>query len=466
MKSIVLTLDAESEKNLYIQIYEYLRRDILNGTLARGTKLPSLRKLASDNDISVTTVETAYEQLLVEGYIESRPKSGYYVSDTIAIRVGAGESRESDAAERIDASDIKVKAQERPVIYDAESFDFGQWKKCMNRVFNECEHMLQTEADPQGEPALRQQLADYLYQSRGVKCNSEQIVIGAGSQQLTMQLAKILKSVGIENAATETPGYGPIREILKSEGFCVTEIPVSETGIEIEKLPEDVRTLVYVTPSNQFPSGAVMPIGRRYELISKARATESYILEDDYDSELRYRGKPIPAMQGLEADSRVIYLGSFSSTLYAAIKISYMVLPHDLAEIFRQSKHKYSQTCSKAEQLCLAFYMNSGYYYRHIRKLRRRYAAKLATVMDVFSADSSGRIEAVDSQSGMAVMLKLNTSNSAEDICRTGDSLGLSMQPVNDLCTDDCKVVYFYFYRVPEALLKLLIRQFIAKVGR
>lgn len=464
MKNIVLNLEDRTGKNLYRQIYELLRDDILDGSLEKGAKLPSLRKLAEGNEISVTTVEAAYEQLLVEGYIESRPKSGYYVADTIQAGVrNAEDPKGTFEPVAGQGADRKVATQERPAIYDSESFDFAKWKKCMNRVFNECEHMLQTEADPQGEPSLRQELASYLYQSRGVKCTADQIVIGAGTQQLTMQLARILKEIGIRDAATETPCYGPIRQILRSEGFPVIEVPVRDNGIEIEKIPTERPLLVYVNPSNQFPSGAVMPVGRRYDLISWAEENGSYILEDDYDAELRYRGKPIPAMQGLKQGGRVIYLGSFSSTLFAAIKISYMVLPEELAELFEKNKSKYGQTCSKAEQLCLAFYMESGYYYRHIKKLRRIYSSKLSVAMNLF-AEEGAMIEAIDSQSGLAIMLKVHTDMSAEDVCGIAERSGLTMRPINDLCTADTQLVYFYFYRVPETLLKMLTKQFITRL--
>lgn len=461
MKNIVLNLDNSSGKNLYLQIYNLLKTDIMNGSLEEGTKLPSLRKLADGNGVSVTTVESAYEQLLAEGYIESRPKSGYYVSGSL----GQGEFAISNIEMPRDEHEVESKniaAQERPAMYDAESFDFAKWKKCMNRVFNECAHLLQTEADPKGEPALRQEIAKYLYQSRGVKCSPEQIVIGAGSQQLTLQLARIIKMKGVRNAATETPGYGPIGEMLKTEGFPVVQIPVQDNGIEIEKLPTGIKTLVYVNPSNQVPSGAVMPVGRRYELIKWAIANDSYILEDDYDAEFRYRGKPIPAMQGLDIGGRVVYLGSFSSTLYAAIKISYMVLPEGLMEVFESGEMQYSQTCSKAEQLCLAFYMESGYFYRHIKKLRHLYATKLSVAMDILSVE--GLIKPEDSKSGVAIMLTIYSNKNAAEICRIAHNLGLTMYPVEDLCTEDAKVVYFYFYRVPEALLKLLGKQFITKL--
>ena len=482
---MILNLDSNSNEMLYLRIYNLIKEDILNGTLAEGTKLPSLRKLAENNNISVTTVESAYEQLLVEGYIESRPKSGYYVANISDNRemfyahelggIANGSAIDGTDISSMNACDSansaaagnskrKIAAQERPVIYDAEAFDWSKWKKCMNRVFNECTHLLQTEADVKGEPALRQEVASYLYQSRGVKCSPEQIVIGAGSQQMTMMLARLLKDVGVTDAATETPGYGPIRNILREEGLPVTEIPVKDNGIEIEQLPQGRRTLVYVNPSNQFPTGSVMPVGRRYELIKWAIDNDSYILEDDYDAEFRYRGKPIPAMQGLDTNGRVIYFGSFSSTLYAAIKISYVVLPQELVDVFDRNRTLYSQTCSKAEQLCLAFYMDSGCFYRHIKKLRRLYASKLAIAMNLF-ADTGDILEAVDSHSGIALMLRIHSKRPAAELCHIAYNLGLTMYPVDNLCTDTTQVVYFYFYRVPEALLKLLIKQFATKIS-
>lgn len=464
MKDMILNLDSNSGDMLYLQIYNTIKTDILNGTLEEGTKLPSLRKLADNNGISVTTVESAYEQLLVEGYIESRPKSGYYVASTVGMDEYANSSAGTDNDGIEPVSKKSIAAQERPAIYDAETFDWSKWKKCMNKVFNECAHLLQTEADVKGEPSLRQEIAGYLYQSRGVKCTPEQIVIGAGSQQLAMTLAKLMKELGVDNAATETPGYGPIRSIFRSEGMPVTGVPMQENGIEIEKLPTDKKTLVYVNPSNQFPTGSVMPVGRRYELIKWAADNDSYILEDDYDAEFRYRGKPIPAMQGLDSNGRVIYFGSFSSTLYAAIKISYMVLPEELVAVFDSHREMYSQTCSKAEQLCLAFYMESGNFYRHIKKLRRLYASKLSVAMNLL-AEGSDILETVDSQSGIAVMLKIHSNKSAAEICHIAYNLGLTMYPVDDLCSEEEKVVYFYFYRVPETLLKLLIRQFLSKIS-
>ena len=468
MKSILLSLDSSSDKTLYEQVYELLKNDIVSGKLGKGTKLPSLRKLSKDNGISITTIDTAYSQLLVEGYIESRPKSGYYVRETIGEVAGVSALEQPGGLEAYLGEETSRNARmvrnEKKVVYDEKSFDFTRWKRCMNKVFNDHSKLLRSPADVKGEPALRYELAKHLYQSRGVKCTPEQIIIGAGTQQLMIQLTRILKAIGVENALTEKPGYGPVRSIFRDEGFPLTEVPVNDNGIILERLPNNLRSIVYVCPSNQFPSGAVMPAARRYELIKWASDNNSYVLEDDYDSELRYFGKPIPAMQGMDSDGRVIYLGSFSSTLFASIRISYMVLPEKLMKVFESSSEHYAQTCSKAEQLCLSLYMEEGSYYAHIRKLRRLYSAKLDVTMDLFRKYGEGTIEAVNSQSGLAVMLRITSPLSAGELCVLAEQLGLTMKPVDDLCTDETKVVYFYFYMVPETLLKLIIKMFIQKI--
>lgn len=462
MKNIILNLDNSSGKSLYVQIYDQIKEGILTGEIPQGSKIPSLRHFARENSVSITTVETAYNQLLVEGYIESRPKSGYYISDNIAeVASGFESSEEPESLEAILSSGTHKAIRERELIYDEGSFEFAKWKKCMNRVFNDYSHLLQTEADVKGEQALRYEIAKYLYGSRGVKCSPNQIVIGAGSQQLTSHLIRILRELNVEHAAMETPGYGPIRDIFKDQKFSISNVPVDEDGIIVSKLPANMQSIVYVSPSNQFPTGAVMPIARRYELIKWAVENNSYILEDDYDSELRYFGKPIPALQGLDSSGRVIYLGSFSSTLFAAIKINYMVLPQELAEVFDRIKNKYSQTCSKAEQICLALYMEEGYYHRHIKKCRKMNAGKLETTMKMFQKANADFIEAIDSKSGLAVMLKVKSRISADMLCLAAKDIGLTMRPVDDLCTEDEKVLFFYFYRVSNALLKMLINMYV-----
>ena len=377
MKDIVLNLDDSLEINLYVQIYNQFKERILSGEISPGTKIPSLRRFAKDNAISVTTVETAYNQLLVEGYIESRPKSGYYVSDHIAEVVSDLKTEfKEESLESILPMDDSKNVRDKSLIYDEESFEFSKWKKCMNKVFNEHSNMLQTQGDVQGEQALRYEIAKYLYARRGVKCSSNQIVIGAGSQQLAVQLIRILRELNVAHAATEMPGYGPVREIFRDEGLNISRIPIDEEGIMVEKLPTNMKSLVYVNPSNQFPTGVVMPVARRYELIKWAVDNDSYILEDDYDSELRYFGKPVPALKGLDQSGRVIYLGSFSSTLFAAIKISYMVLPETLLPAYEENGRCFSATVSKTDQKMLEEFMRRGAFERHLNRMRAQYKGK------------------------------------------------------------------------------------------
>ena len=261
-------------------------------------------------------------------------------------------------------------------IYDLSSFDFVKWKKCFSKILNDYPQTLLFESDPQGELALRHEIAKYVFTSRGVRCHPDQIAIAAGTQQLTVLLSTLLRRMGIDHVAVEDPGYQPVISSFSDRGFAMTKVPVASDGIAIEKLPANIRAAAYVNPSNQFPTGAVMPIARRYMLLDWAQANGSYIIEDDYDSE---------PMQGLDEHSRVIYLGSFSSTLFASIKISYMVMPQSVAQAFNAFRENYTQTCSKTEQLTLALFMERGYYQTGIKKMRRLYSQKLKAVIDAFS---------------------------------------------------------------------------------
>ncbi len=457
MKAILPILDENRPEPFYMQLYGYLRDAITHGDIEAGERLPSLRSLARSTGLSITTVEKAYDQLLVEGYIHSKAQSGFY-----ADRVESADlSKHSIVPYEIAISDKKLSYDDPKVLpeglaedphlppagttdipggvagipggvagipdgatgtdealvlpaatqwrYDPDCFDFNKWKKCMNRVLNEQSPTLFFEGSAQGEEALRIQVVRYLYQSRGVTCHPEQIVIAAGTQQITNHLATILRSLRVEHVALEDPGYTPVRNTFRDRGFAITSVEVAADGLVLEKLPANIRAAVYVSPSNHSFTGSVMPIGRRYELLRWAAANDSYIIEDDYDSELRYFGRPIPALKSLTDDARderVIYLGSFSSTLFAAVKISYMVLPPRIAADFSHQLQGYSQTCSKLEQLTLADFMETGYYQTHLRKLRKLYAQKLSLVTETFRREAADFIRVRDTTSGITVLLE------------------------------------------------------------
>ena len=309
MRNILPPLNRKSPKPLYLQIYDYIKSAIIKKEIAPMEKLPSMRNLSKSLCVSLTTVDLAYSQLCVEGYIFSKPQSGYYVSDMSCLeKTFLNYKNIPEHQEKI--KDIK----KTEFYYDLSCFDFVKWKKCSSKILNEQPHLLLFESDIQGEEQLRLEISKYVYQSRGVRCKPEQIVIAAGTQQITMHLSNIMIKKGINNVAVESPGYLPVINIFRDRGFAISNIAVENDGIDINKLPVNIPVSLYVNPSNQFPTGAVMPIGKRYKLLKWAIENNSYIIEDDYDSELRYFGNPIPSLQGLDNNERVIYLGSFCSS--------------------------------------------------------------------------------------------------------------------------------------------------------
>ncbi len=464
MKAIIPILDEYNSIPLYLQIYNYIKESILNKEIVPGEKLPSLRNLSSTLGVSLTTVDLAYAQLDVEGYIFSKPQSGYFVSD-IFYSLNVAEIN-TDALQTSTFVPITgtPKIHEPSMSYDLECFDFNKWKKCINKVFTEYPHLLLFESDPQGESILRHEIAKYVYSSRGVKCTPEQIVIAAGTQQITSHLSTILTKMNISNVAVEEPGYLPVNNIFRDRGFTISHIPVLKDGIDIEKLPTNISSAVYVNPSNQFPTGAVMPVGKRYQLLDWAQKNKSYIIEDDYDSELRYFGRPIPSLQGLDINGRVIYLGSFSSTLFPSVKISYMVLPEEMAHLFKSFSQDYSQTCSKTEQLALAFFMEDGKYQTNIKKVRRLYSQKLQLVVASFEKYAKDFVTPVNTSSGINTILSVKSSKSGDKLSKEATDLGLSIFPVNTYTEDDNDLsMIFHYNRIPikeiDANIKKLVER-------
>lgn len=458
MKPISLQFNDNNSAPLYIQLYHYLKNEIIQGAMTAGEKLPSLRRLSKDLGISITTTELAYSQLLVEGYVISKPQSGYYVAQV------AGAAPLIETATKDEMEFAKYTFEESAYKYDLSCFDFGKWKKCNAKVLSDYSHMLLFESDPQGEAALRFEISKYVYKSRGVMASPDQIVIGAGTQQLTSHLCRIMRKMNIGHVATEDPGYVPVQNIFRDHGFSITKVPVESDGIKIDKLPTNIPSAVYVAPSNQFPTGSIMPIGKRYRLLEWAKENNSFILEDDYDSELRYFGKPVPALQGLDQNSRVVYLGSFSSTLFPAVKISYMVLPKEMTPIFHAIKSDYTQTCSKTEQLTLALFMEEGFYYTNIRKLRNLYAQKLQVALGSLEKYGSGIAQPANKvNSGINIILKVRTKKAPEVLCQEARSIGLQVLPVASLTEQDTAALIFYYNQIPLDEIEGLVEEMISK---
>ncbi|WP_206460272.1 MocR-like pyridoxine biosynthesis transcription factor PdxR [Anaerovorax sp. IOR16] len=470
MQLIAPNFDYEDTTPLYLQLYLYLRNAILTGGILPGEKLLSLRSMSKQLGVSVTTIDLAYNQLLTEGYIISKPQSGYYVC---SIPSEPGKNRNTkhlipkDCETAFGSLSYLDNTALEGTYYDSATFDFIKWKKCTNKILTDYSNFLLLEGDPRGEAPLRYEISKYIYQARGVRCTPEQIVIGAGTQQLTGLLCIILNRLGIEYVAFEEPGYVPIQDIFQTRGFKMSLVPVLKDGIQIEKLPANIKSVAYVSPSNQFPTGSIMPIGRRYALLDWASQNNSIIIEDDYNSELRYFGKAVPSLQGLDEEGRVIYLGSFSSTLFPSIKISYMVLPEPMLKLFEEVLGGYNQTCSKTEQMTLALYMEKGLYQTNIKKLRNLYSQKIQIATQSLKKYLKNQVKVLSNTSGLHMLLEvpLKSNQTIETLCAKAIKKRLPMTPVsaNQIEKQNRKenaLLIFYYTRVPLEELDSAIKSF------
>lgn len=416
-------LQRNGETPLYVQLYRYLREQMEAGKLAKADKLPSIRRLSAHLGISKQTVETVYQQLLAEGYIESRPRSGLYVlpldePEGLLIRQAAPPNGGNNARNAPDETANRQAVPERTARFDfkygdvdMEHFPLNSFRKCMNEALTSAVHAFGY-GDPQGESPLREQIAEYLYRSRGVACAPEQLFLFAGTEQTLGFLCRYLPLAG--TVAMEEPGYEGVRATLLSHGCKVAPIPLEHDGISVEELRESEACAVYVTPSHQFPQGMVLPVQKRMQLLQWAEERKGYILEDDYDSEFRYQGQPIPALKSLDRGERVIYLGTLSKSFIPAVRLSYAVVPPQLAAYLRECAGRYSQSVSPLLQHAIFRFMRDGYFDRHIRRMRRLYQHKHRKVLEAIGTHMDGRVEVEDGQAGLHLLLHVKERDFAE----------------------------------------------------
>lgn len=377
MYDMTIRLRTDSDKCLYQQIYEHIRQEIREGKLLAGERLPSTRSLAEYLQVARSTVDYAYDQLLSEGYIEARPYKGYFVCRLEGIF--AMEPREENEPEPDTSGEESVPEEGSidfsPYGIDMNGFPVGVWKRITKNILNDNNSDLFAQGEPQGDYDLRLTISRYLHSSRGVNCRPEQIIVGAGNDYLLLLLEKILgRHVGI---AMENPTYKRAYRIFESFAYRIHTVDMDDKGMRADRLSGLPVRVAYVMPSHQYPTGAVMTIGRRAELLRWAeREPDRYLIEDDYDSEFRYRGKPIPSLQSSDEKGKVIYIGTFSKAIAPAIRVSYMVLPGDLLDIYRRDCSFYSCTVSRIDQRILNEFIRDGYFERHLNKMRMRYRAK------------------------------------------------------------------------------------------
>lgn len=370
MNELTITLDVKSTIPLYEQIYEYIKTDIRNGKISCGEKLPSTRALAKYLEISRSTVELAYEQLLAEGYVEAEACRGFFVTQIEELY--QWETAKETVAQKIIKEENVYKYDFSPRGVDLQSFPYGVWRKLSKEILSNDKSDLFQLGDSQGEYELRETICRYLYQARGVNCEPEQIVIGAGNEYLLMLLSTVLGKN--RKIAFENPTYRQAYRLFENLSYDTCVVEMDRKGMCVDKLSKSGAEIAYVMPSHQYPLGIVMPIKRRMELLRwAAEEEERYIIEDDYDSEFRYKGKPIPALQGFDREDKVIYIGTFSRSIAPSIRISYLVLPKNLLKVYNEKSRFLSSTVSRVDQLIIQQFIERGYYERHLNKMRALY---------------------------------------------------------------------------------------------
>lgn len=440
MLNIALKIEKKGDKPLYIQLYEQIKEGIIHGSILPETKFPSIRQLAKELDLSKTTIEAAYQQLTAEGYITSLPNIGYFASNLEHSSYIIPQNKKE-----LKKQTIPITPREnKKIIYDfcsnsldQDSFDFALWRRYTNKVLKN-EQRLLVYGYYQGEPELRQEIVKYLRGSRGVICDSQQVVVGAGVQSLLHLLAGLL-----------TPAYGPIgfeepgfrqgRYVFRDHGFTIIPLQMDEEGIKIEQLHQQKIKAVYVSPSHQFPMGTAMPITRRSQLLNWAHEQGGLIIEDDYDSELRYLGRPLPSLQGLNQGKSVVYLGTFSKTMLPSLRISYMVLPPELLDAYQKQGKQYNQTSSQIEQLTLANYLKDGCLERQTRRLRKLYARKNQILVEAIREIMKDKVRILGQESGLHILLEVQSSVSSEELAKLAEEAGVKVQPISSYFMDDHK---------------------------
>lgn len=426
---LTYSFQSAGSKPLYQHLYQCIKHDIVQGTLAADEKLPSKRSFAKNLGISTITVENAYAQLVAEGFVYSLPKKGFFVTD---IRKSLSE-KENKNSKKEDNMEIGAKEYLADFTSNqtcSEQFPFSIWAKLMRVVLKEEREGLMMNAPCAGIRQLREAIAEHLKAFRGMEVEPEQIVVGAGTEYLyglLLQLLGMEKCYGVEN-----PGYHKIYKIYKSHQVACSYVKMDGAGVLVSSLEQNGVDVAHISPSHHFPTGIVMPVSRRYELLGWAAKREGrYIIEDDYDSELRLAGKPVPSLQSIDIEEKVIYMNTFTKTLSSTVRISYMVLPHHLVKRFSERLSFYSCTVSNFEQYVLARFIREGYFEKHINRMRNYYHEKRDLLLKQIAGSSvAGCCMISEEDAGLHFLMEIDTSRGDEEICAALEKEGIRILSV------------------------------------
>lgn len=426
---------------LYVLLYQQLKRQIQEGQMPAGTKLLSKRAMAAKLGLSVNTVDAAYSQLEMEGFVEVRPKSGFYVCAIESLPRPEGPRAPRPQLPEIGGAG-NVEIDFAPAAIAEEKFPFANWKKCLHNALERPEALKRT--SPEGDLRLREAIAAYLYRERAVECGPEQVILGAGTDSL-MELLSYILDDGC-TLAVEDPVYNKAYRLFARMGHPVTPVGVDRQGVMAEPLEGLDQAVLYTTPSHQYPLGISMPMARRAQLLNWAgRGSFRYLIEDDYDSEFRYDARPVPSLQSIDGNGRVIYLSSFSRSLTPAMRLGVMVLPPDLLERYRQRWTGFPSRVSTLEQLALDEFLREGYFETHLNRMRTVYKNKCRRLLRGLQPLGPA-LRLVGELAGQHLTLAAENGMDEEELCRAALSAGVRVYPVSS-----------FFIRQPEEKKMVLL---------
>lgn len=427
---ITYTFTNTGSDSLYEYLYKCIKNDILQGNIRAGEKLPSKRTFAKNLGISVITVENAYEQLIAEGYIYSIPKKGFYVTD-LKKEVETEKKTVTKEMVPITGGESGYFADFTSNQTQSELFPFTVWTRMIREVLGENQIQLMTNPPCGGIYPLREAIAKYLKEFRGMTVLPEQIIIGAGTEYLYGLLIQLLGTDKIY--AVENPGYRKIAKIYRSWKVACEYIDMDEEGVQIGELQRKRVDILHISPSHHYPTGIVMPVSRRYELLGWAsKSSRHYIIEDDYDSELRLGGQPIPTMQSIDVSDRVIYMNTFTKTLASTVRISYMILPPPLLEQFYERLSFYSCSVSNFEQYTLGKFIEEGFFEKHINRLRNHYHKKRDILLGAIRESRLGNLVHISGEeAGVHFLMEIQTEKEEEEFLTCAQTQGIRLSPLS-----------------------------------
>jgi len=451
-------LDESSSVPLYRQLYDRLREAILIGQLPPGTHLPSTREMATELKVSRHTVFNAFELLQAEGYVEGQIGSGTFVARTLPeelLQARAGsqnislvnpEARPVSQRGKIITRTQIIERTGLPIPFmqgvpALDEFPIATWSRLVAKHWRQSPQELLNYGRADGYAPLREAIAAYLGPSRGVQCNSDQIIVVSGAQQAIDLAARILIDDG-DPLLVEEFCYGAARAALLSAGARLVPVPVDEAGLNISVVADSTSArLAYVTPSHQYPLGVTMGTSRRQALLDWANRARAWILEDDYDSEYRYTERPLPALQGMDRNGRVIYIGTFSKVLFPALRLGFVVAPPDLVDAFVTARATLGWCSPTLDQAVLADFITQGHFTRHIRRMRTIYAERQAALIDALEREAGDLLEIKASDAGIHVTCSLSNRIDDRAVSREAAELGVVAQPLSAFRVDESVAV-------------------------